>query len=100
MVGHQRVGVQRATGPRKRLAEPVQVAEVIFLGEEAGLVLVAALYGVQRCTFEVGARAAGLATLYRRAGSKSGLDPLPLISPRPSSAVVVVRRADGGVFGG
>ncbi len=71
MVGHQRGSVKRAT----RFAQPVQIAEIVVLAEEARLAVVAALDDVQRNTVEVDARAAEHAT---NAGRKSSLAPLLL----------------------
>lgn len=55
VVGRQRVGVQRTAGLRQRRAQPVQIAMIVFFGEEAGFAVMAALDNVQRDTVEVSA---------------------------------------------
>lgn len=73
VVGHQRVGVQRAAGLRERFAQPVQIAVIVFFGEEAGFAVVAALDDVQRDTVEVSARAAGHAVMQLQVKNKSSV---------------------------
>jgi hypothetical protein len=48
-----------ALGLPERFAQPVEVAAVIFLAEEARFAIVAALHDVQRDTVKMDARAAG-----------------------------------------
>ena len=48
MVGHQHIGVNRTAAIASRFFEPMEVALVILLGEEAGLAVDAALNDVQR----------------------------------------------------
>ena len=66
MIGHEDVGMQPAFRLAQRFAQPVQVARIVFLGEEAGFAVVAALHDVQRYTIEVDAGAAGHAIMLAR----------------------------------
>ncbi len=62
MVGHQHVGVQGAAAFFKGFAQPVTVAQVVLLGDEAGIAVMAALDNVQRYTGEVNAGPSGACT--------------------------------------
>jgi hypothetical protein len=48
MVGHQRIGMNRAAAIASRFFQPMEVALVVFLGEEARLAIDSALNDVQR----------------------------------------------------
>jgi len=53
MVGHQGIGVQRASFLAEGFTEPMEVRVVVLVGKEAGLAVVAALDDVQGDTVEV-----------------------------------------------
>jgi len=48
VVGHQHIGVDRARIARRQLAQVVQVAPVVVIGEEADAAVIPALDDVQR----------------------------------------------------
>ena len=57
-IGHQYVGVQKTLMVGESLAQPMQVGLVVFLPEEAGFAVVAALHDVQRNLVKLDAGAA------------------------------------------
>ena len=48
MISHQHVGVDGATALLRLLIQPAEVRPIILVGEDTGLVIVAALNQVQR----------------------------------------------------
>ena len=59
VVGHQNIGVQLALSFAQGLAEPVQLAAVVFFSKEARFAIVPALHDVQRYAIKVDARTTG-----------------------------------------
>lgn len=65
VVRHQHLSVQCAFRFSQRLAQPVQVAAVVILGEEARLAVMTALHDVQGNAIQVNAATAGHVAGYR-----------------------------------
>ena len=79
VISHQHIGVQAAARLRQRLPQPVQIAQVVILREEAGLAVMTALDDVQRNTVELHAWAARHAADASKKSQK--LEPGPFKSP-------------------
>jgi len=47
VVGHQHVGLQRTLRLDQCLAKPMQIARIVFLGEDSRLAIVATLHEMQ-----------------------------------------------------
>ena len=62
VVGHQNVGLQRATLACQRLAEPLQVGMVVLFVEEARLTMMSPLHNVERDSIEMDTAAPGHST--------------------------------------
>lgn len=94
VIGHQHKGVQFALVLAKCFAQPVQIGGVVFLGKEARLAIVPALYDVQWNAIKMDAGAAGYGRMLTR--EILSLAPLPLIAV---GRVERERAADGGAAG-
>jgi hypothetical protein len=59
VIGHENIGTQGTFALDERLAQPMQIALIIFLSEEAWFTIMPALHDMQRNVIEMDTRAAG-----------------------------------------
>ncbi len=71
MVGHQHIRVQFTARGFQRLTEPVPIAQVVVLAEEARIAVVPALHDVQRYVGEMDSWAARQLGILAKGGTKS-----------------------------